>query len=178
MSLNRMLRKAESVTLFDRTSTKLTRAVHNVLAGTRTDAALRGSWLGHPLHPLVVTVPIGAWVCSAALDLTGQREAARELVGIGLALTPPAVAAGVADLSHMSLPQRRVGALHAAANTVAAACYLVSHRRRSAGAHTEGMVWGMLGLLAVGAGGALGGHLTYALGAGVYQWQGGSRPDH
>lgn len=178
MTVNRMLRRTESVALFDRSTAKVTRAVHRVLAGTRTDALLRGSWLGHPLHPMVVTVPIGAWVCSAALDLTGQPEAARRLVGIGLALTPPAVAAGLADLSHLSLVQRRVGALHAAANSVGAACYLLSHRRRAAGAHTAGMVWGMLGLCAVGAGGALGGHLTYALGSGVYQSQGGSRPDH
>src|SRR5215469_16724105 len=30
---------------------------------------LNGSWLGHPLHPLLTDVPIGAWTVAILLDL-------------------------------------------------------------------------------------------------------------
>jgi hypothetical protein len=30
---------------------------------------LHGTWLGHPLHPLITDVPIGAWSVSTVLDL-------------------------------------------------------------------------------------------------------------
>jgi uncharacterized membrane protein len=29
---------------------------------------------GHPFHPLLVTVPIGAWVCSLVLDLATRFD--------------------------------------------------------------------------------------------------------
>ena len=29
---------------------------------------LQGVWLGHPLHPAVIDLPIGAWVSAAVLD--------------------------------------------------------------------------------------------------------------
>ncbi|MCE3275412.1 MAG: hypothetical protein K0R13_1267, partial [Propionibacteriaceae bacterium] len=31
-------------------------------------SALAGSY-GHPVHPILVTLPIGAWVCSFIFDL-------------------------------------------------------------------------------------------------------------
>src|SRR5215813_8902073 len=30
---------------------------------------LNGTWLGHPLHPLLTDVPIGAWTVTIVLDL-------------------------------------------------------------------------------------------------------------
>ncbi|MFD1152057.1 DUF2231 domain-containing protein, partial [Saccharothrix hoggarensis] len=129
---------------------------------------LRGAWLGHPVHPLLVTVPIGAWVCSAVLDVGfGDRAAARRLVLVGLAATPPTVLLGLADFSHLDVPQRRVGALHAVVNTLAAGCFLASTRCGDRAAR----VWGLVGLLVLSAGGALGGHLSYAQGSGVGRWQ-------
>ncbi|GAB2768262.1 hypothetical protein GCM10027072_79070 [Streptomyces bullii] len=58
---------------------------------------LHGRWLGHPVHPLMVQVPIGSWLSAAVLDLRlggggvaapgrRSREAAL-LVGVGLGLT-------------------------------------------------------------------------------------------
>src|SRR5215472_1755611 len=32
---------------------------------------LNGTWLGHPLHPLLTDVPIGAWTATILLDLAG-----------------------------------------------------------------------------------------------------------
>ncbi|HSH58715.1 MAG TPA: hypothetical protein VK988_03545, partial [Acidimicrobiales bacterium] len=30
---------------------------------------LSGTWLGHPLHPLLTDIPIGAWASALVLDL-------------------------------------------------------------------------------------------------------------
>ncbi|MFE2629684.1 (2Fe-2S)-binding protein, partial [Streptomyces sp. NPDC059374] len=35
---------------------------------------LHGRWLGHPLHPLMVQVPIGSWMSAAVLDLRPGRS--------------------------------------------------------------------------------------------------------
>ncbi|MFV2121748.1 (2Fe-2S)-binding protein, partial [Streptomyces sp. Act-28] len=47
---------------------------------------LHGRWIGHPVHPLMVQIPIGTWLSAAVLDaLPGQHRGARTLVGVGLA---------------------------------------------------------------------------------------------
>ena len=52
----------------------------------RVSNALHGTWLGHPLHPALVAIPVGSWSAATYLDLLGgnrHREAARRLVGMG-----------------------------------------------------------------------------------------------
>ena len=42
---------------------------------------LHGVWLGHPLHPMLIQVPVGAWLSVAILDLSRRDErASRQLV--------------------------------------------------------------------------------------------------
>lgn len=176
--IDRILRKAESVNTVDRPAATLARRTRALLDGRTLDRALRGSGIGHPAHPPLAILPIGAWVSSAVLDVIGQRTAARHLVAMGSLTAPVAAVAGLAEFSRLSTVQRRVGALHLAANIVAGTCYLTSHRCRTRGAHRAGMAWGLLGLVAVAAGGALGGHLSYALGAGVYEWRSEPEPAH
>lgn len=176
MMLPRLLRASESVHRIDDATETLARRLRRVLRDSTADRLLRGSWIGHPAHPLVVTVPIGAWVCSAAFDALGDRDTARRLIAIGSLTAPAAAVTGLAEFARLSTVQRRVGALHLAANVVAQTCYLTSHRCRRRGSHGTGTLWSLLGLAAVAAGGALGGHLSYALGAGVYEWQEG--PEH
>ena len=36
-------------------------AVNTVMAPTPVKNALSGTWLGHPVHPLLVAFPIGSW---------------------------------------------------------------------------------------------------------------------
>jgi len=131
---------------------------------------LRGHALGHPLHPIAVTVPIGAWVCSAAFDLLPDgRDTARRLVAAGLLTAPAAVVLGLADYTGLDVRQRRVGLVHAAANATATALFGASYLARRGG--RGGRLLGALGLAAAGLGGALGGHLAYAQGAGMFRWQ-------
>jgi len=36
--------------------------------GKAVKNALHGVWLGHPLHPVLTDIPIGAWCTTVALD--------------------------------------------------------------------------------------------------------------
>jgi uncharacterized membrane protein len=163
MNMHKLLRQAEDLKFLDGAGVAVMRTVRRL--PPRLRRVVRGEWLGHPIHPIVVTVPIGAYVSAAVFDLVpGNRAAARRLVGLGLVTTPVAVGLGLADYAELDARQRRVGLVHAAANAVASVCFATSYVSRS-------RKWGLLGLAAIGAGGALGGHLAYAQGAGVHRWQ-------
>src|SRR4051794_11574654 len=76
--------------------------------------ALVGTWLGHPLHPAVVALPIGFWTSSLALDLTSDEKSADLLLALGLVSTTPALATGAAQWYYATTNARprRLGALH------------------------------------------------------------------
>jgi uncharacterized membrane protein len=172
MNAHNLLRRFEDLRRLDGAAATIAGVVRKALRKPGTDDVLRGRWLGHPLHPLMVTVPIGAFVSTAVLDLTpGNRDAARKLTALGLAATAPTALLGLADYAELDERQRRVGVVHAALNTVAAALFTGSYLSRVRGAHTRGRALNALGLTVLSAGGALGGHLSYAQGAGVFRWQ-------
>lgn len=130
---------------------------------------LHGVWLGHPLHPVLVHVPVGAFLSAAILDLLPgrRRRAATTLIAVGAAGSLPAAAAGFTDWASLTREQRRVGLVHAASNTVALGLYAASLAARLRGRHSAGRVLAYAGLSAAGAGAYLGGHLSYQQGAGV-----------
>jgi nitrite reductase/ring-hydroxylating ferredoxin subunit/uncharacterized membrane protein len=130
---------------------------------------LVGTWLGHPLHPAVVLLPLGFWTSSFVLDLASEETAADLLIALGLASTTPAVATGAAqwfDAAQADEP-RRLGALHATVNTLAASLYGASLIARKRGNRGMGVVLSTAGFAAVNVGGLLGGDLAYDLGIGV-----------
>lgn len=130
--------------------------------------ALHGKQAGHPLHPVAVLVPAGAWLSAFVLDATGgSRTAARTLVGVGVLTAAPAAVSGLADWAVLNREQERVGAVHAVANVAGTAAYGISWLARRRGAHGLGVVLGVAGLGLIGVAGFLGGHLTYRQGANV-----------
>ncbi|MEU1479146.1 Rieske (2Fe-2S) protein [Streptomyces sp. NPDC005760] len=129
---------------------------------------LHGTWLGHPVHPLLVQVPIGSWLSAAVLDLRGDRSReAGLLVGVGVAAAVPAALTGAVDWAELQRPQMRVGLVHALSNTAALGLYTASLACRATGRTRAGRTLGFLGLMAAGAGGMLGGHLAYRQAAGA-----------
>src|SRR5439155_22637987 len=46
-------------------------AVYRVVRAGPLKDILSGTWLGHPLHPVLTDVPIGAWSSAFVLDLLG-----------------------------------------------------------------------------------------------------------
>ncbi|MEA2313128.1 MAG: hypothetical protein QOE28_3096, partial [Solirubrobacteraceae bacterium] len=62
---------------------------------------------------------------------------------------------------------RRSGLVHAAVNGTAIALMVSSYAARKRGARGRGKLLSLAGSAALGAGGWLGGHLSYTLGSGV-----------
>ncbi|OKI67924.1 Rieske 2Fe-2S domain-containing protein [Micromonospora sp. CB01531] len=165
-----LLMKLEQNSRLDGIGGRLQRAVQGTLRGQRIRDFLHGVWLGHPLHPAMVQVPVGAWMSAAVLDLMpGQRRAATTLIGVGTVSAIPAAVAGLNDWAALSRDQRRVGLVHAAANSVALACYVGSLVARRNGRHGMGRALAYAGLSAASGGAYLGGHLAYKQGAQVSQ---------
>jgi len=144
-------------------------------AGGGIKDVFSGVPLGHALHPLMTDLPIGAWTSATILDLVGgesSRPAAQKLVGIGLAAAAPTAWTGWSDWADTEPGNptvRRLGMVHAAANGSAALLYGLSLAARRRGAHTAGVLLGLAGAGAMGAGGWLGGDLVFARGVGVNQ---------
>jgi uncharacterized membrane protein len=145
-------------------------------------SALAGSY-GHPVHPVLVTVPIGAWVCALVFDLVSYGSGSPRAWAVGamwLALVGVIGAAlaavfGVLDL--LNLPRDtaafRTGRTHAVLNSTALVIFLVSFlwRYRTAesweAAPVGPLILSVVGLAVVGVAGFLGGKLAYRYGVRV-----------
>lgn len=163
--------RLEQAAVLDPATRALTAAVDAVVSPGPVKDVLHGRWLGHPVHPLLVAVPIGLWTGASLLDGTpgDTRLAARRLVGAGILSVLPTAATGLADWSELGLFQRpkRVGLVHSAANSVTTAVYAASWLARRRGDERRGRGLALLGLATLMVGGYLGGHLSYAQGVGV-----------
>lgn len=134
----------------------------------RARDVLHGTWLGHPVHPLTVQVPIGTWMSAAVLDLRpGRSRGADLLVGVGLLAAGPAALTGAVDWAELRREQTRVGLVHAVANATAVGLYGASLALRLSGRTRAGRTCGFLGLTAAGLGGMLGGHMAYRQASGA-----------
>jgi nitrite reductase/ring-hydroxylating ferredoxin subunit/uncharacterized membrane protein len=159
----------ERAAILDRPGNGIQKAVHALLRGRVRDF-LHGVWLGHPLHPAIVQVPIGAWLSAAVLDaLRVNGRAPTVLIGLGSASTLPAVVTGLNDWSSLTREQRRTGLVHATTNTIALALHLASLVARRRGDIDKARRLSYAGVAAVSAGAFLGGHLAYRQAAGVNQ---------
>jgi nitrite reductase/ring-hydroxylating ferredoxin subunit/uncharacterized membrane protein len=158
--------RIEHAGALDRATGALTAAVRGALRRPGTADLLHGVPLGQPAHPPLVQLPIGCWASAALLDLLpGTSRAARVLIAAGIAGAAPAAAAGLADWSELHREQQRVGFVHAASGAMATALYSASLLARAAG--RDGKLLSFGGLTAAAAGGYLGGHLAFRLGAGA-----------
>lgn len=142
--------------------------VQKVLQPQQLRDLLHGVPLGHPLHPLMVQVPLGSWMSAAVLDaVPGTERAARTLIGVGILSAGPAAASGYADWSETDPSQQRVGVVHSTANLIALLLYAASWQQRSSSRQLTGKVLSYGGLVVVLAGGFLGGHLSFRQKVGV-----------
>src|SRR4051812_26343250 len=130
---------------------------------------LYGTWLGHPLHPAVVAIPLGAWSAAAVFDLLGEQRAADLLVGLGLAGAAGSAVTGAAQWQDTTndLAPRRLGTLHALLNVAATGLMAGSLLMRGRGRRGTGHVLSTAGLGISLASAWLGGDLAYDLGIGV-----------
>jgi nitrite reductase/ring-hydroxylating ferredoxin subunit/uncharacterized membrane protein len=137
-------------------------------AGQRIEDMLHGRWLGHPLHPALVNLPLGAWSVAAALDAIEEVGGNRALgsgadaaIGLGLVGALGAVITGIADWRHTDGRARRVGLAHGLLNTGALALYTTSLILRRFQARRAGRGVAALGYAVANIAAYLGGHLVF-----------------
>ena len=138
---------------------------------------LHGTPAGHPVHPAIVPIPIGAWTAVLALDYA-NKEGADLALDVGLVATLPAVLAGIADYRYTNGTMRRTGAAHALMNITGATLYALSSWRRHSGNRAGATTLSNVGYVFILAGGYLGGELSYSLGTMVNRnaWVTGETP--
>ena len=171
-----MATRVGEIGALDRLAGPLADRVKRVVGKGPLKDFLSGTWLGHPLHPLMTDIPIGSFTTASILDLrAGPRgeEAADILVGIGVVSALPTAAAGMADWSEAYGAEQRVGVVHAAANILGVGLYATSLIARRRGNRTAGKSLGLLGMGVMTVGGYLGGYLGWTRGVGVNNafWQ-------
>lgn len=131
---------------------------------------LSGTWLGHPLHPVLTDVTIGAWTSAGMLDVLGgerSTDAARRLIGLGVLSAGPTALAGWSDWADTEGDERRAGVAHALGNTAAIAAFSLSWAARRGGRRGLGVALSMAGAGIASATAYIGGHLVYSRGVGV-----------
>jgi uncharacterized membrane protein len=138
---------------------------------------------GHPFHPVLVTVPIGAWVASFVFDLASRwsdepvvfAKGAYWLLGLGLVGALGAAVFGFLDLVAIPTGTRafRTGLLHMALNLGVVAVYTGSFLLRGGRLdRPDGVPGGLIALSAaalavLAVSGWLGGRLAYRYGVRV-----------
>jgi nitrite reductase/ring-hydroxylating ferredoxin subunit/uncharacterized membrane protein len=167
----------------DEPGAAIAKTVRDIIPKGPVKDALSGTWLGHALHPLLTDLPIGTWTSAILLDWLGGksgRAAADRLIELGIVASLPAALTGMndwADSEPASDSVRRIGLVHAASNIAALGLFGASLVARKRGSRASGKLFGLAGAGALGWGGYLGGHLSYAEGVGVDQTVFEQRPD-
>jgi uncharacterized membrane protein len=134
----------------------------------------RATIAGHPIHPMLVTIPIGLWIFSLVCDVvfatTGDavwHTTAYLTLGGGIVGALLAAVPGLIDLLTLHEgAERRTGVLHMVLNLAIVAVQGVNFWIRSMSEYSFPVVLG-ISVVAVGAlvvSGWLGGHLVHVLG--------------
>jgi uncharacterized membrane protein len=132
---------------------------------------------GHPIHPMLITLPIGLWVFSFVCDLifvfgsgapvwstVALYTMAGGIVGALLAAVP-----GLIDLLSLPPEPRKTALIHMAINLTIVVLYIINFWLRSRTPDNPGgSVWlSLLTIVLLLISGWLGGKLVYVLGVAV-----------
>lgn len=132
---------------------------------------------GHPIHPMLVTLPIGLWVFSFVCDLAyafgsgapvwatvALYTMAGGIVGALLAAVP-----GFIDLLSLPPEPRKTALLHMTINLTIVVLYLINFWLRSRTADGPGhYLWlSLVTIILLVVSGWLGGKMVFVLGVGV-----------
>ena len=174
--------------------------VEDLQQAKRPVSALLAGPYGHPLHPVLVTVPIGAWVAASVFDVASHvvsdpgflARGAEWLIAVGVLGALAAALIGFLDLLAVptGTPVFRVALVHMTLNLAVTGGYVGGFlwRRAGGGPAAAPVPWPPLALslacLAVLAvSGFLGGKLAFRYGVRVADeatqadgYRGGSRP--
>ncbi|HJT64541.1 MAG TPA: DUF2231 domain-containing protein, partial [Candidatus Limnocylindria bacterium] len=133
---------------------------------------VNGTWLGHPLHPVLTDVVIGGATLIAVFDLSvlilgaeGLETASLMAVGFVALSALGATASGLTDFKDTHTGnERNVVVIHGLINIVASAAYVVSFLLRLGGSDDIGIWFSLGGVLVLTVGGYIGGHIVFKYG--------------
>lgn len=144
---------------------------------------INGTWFGHPLHPVFVTIPLGAWACTLMFDmfwLKRQDEISARgadlTMWLGLSGALVSAITGATNWVDTDGMEKRTGMLHALLNggitvtNLASAILRLLRRRRAA------ITLATIGYAVALYSAYLGGELSFsdAIGVNHVAWEGGS----
>ncbi|HYD25546.1 MAG TPA: DUF2231 domain-containing protein [Croceibacterium sp.] len=142
---------------------------------------------GHPVHPMLVHVPLALWIVGTACDaltllgVAGAWPLAWLAILVGLAAALPAMVAGLADFARVPEPAGATATRHMLLMALAWSAYLAALLMRSDGLAVQpapargAMAVSLVAFLLLVAGAAHGGQLVYRLGVGVDSGAGNPR---
>jgi len=130
---------------------------------------LQGSWLGHPLHPALTDIPLGAWTTALVLDvqeeITGRKDVGKgadTAIAVGLAGAVGAAVTGLTDWSSINKSgSRKLGLVHGLLNATATVIYSTSLVMRRQNSRRLGRRLAFVGYAISGLSAYLGGHLVF-----------------
>ena len=131
---------------------------------------------GHPLHPALSGVPIGAWAGGVVADYVAHfvnrlpTEAGDIALAIGLVAALPTAVSGLTDYHETIDNERRVATLHGLTMVAVVILDFASLALRWWGApsvHVLAVALSTAGFATVVLGGYLGGHLVFGIGTAV-----------
>jgi nitrite reductase/ring-hydroxylating ferredoxin subunit/uncharacterized membrane protein len=129
---------------------------------------LNGTWLGHPLHPALTDVPIGALVVVILLDLIGVPDAAFWALALALLALVAAAVTGLADYADADGMARTRATLHGALMVIGTIVTLASMVVRLSAPGYDGGTTAqallVVGFLVIAAGAYVGGDLVFVMG--------------
>ena len=158
-------------------------SAHLAERGKQPVSAMLAGPYGHPWHPMLVTVPIGAWIAALVFDISSRvvddpgflTRGAEWLIAVGVLGALAAALVGVLDLLAIPTGSKafRTGLIHMSLNLAVTVAYAINFAWRH-GSYTNGKAVGagMLALSAVSIAvlalsGFLGGKLAYRYGVRV-----------
>ncbi len=159
--------------------TAVSNAIHNaVLAGgepaRKVADVLHGTWLGHPLHPVLTDITIGAWVLGSMFDTIGAisdddgiRTVADRLTEVGTISAVPTALTGLTDFSTFPDWSATPATIHGATNLVNIGLYGWSIVERRRGNRRRGVALSALAMALSCFSAWLGGALVYKHKVGV-----------
>lgn len=165
--LMKLVEKSAGSRVLDRVGDQVSGALDKALSTLKNrqavEDAFHGKWLGHPLHPILTDLPIGAWTFAGALDTLDlvtdrHRTSADQAIAFGVLTAVPTALAGAIDWRQTGPESRRVGVAHGLMNAGALVLFSTSLMARGKNL-ALGRLLSFGGLALVGVSGYFGGHL-------------------
>jgi nitrite reductase/ring-hydroxylating ferredoxin subunit/uncharacterized membrane protein len=152
---------------------KMVNAIYAALGGPGKllQDFLNGSWLGHPLHAVLVDVVIGGYTMLIALDLLGLalrvdvEPAGIIILGLSTLAGLSAGLSGLTDFKDTATgDERNVTVLHGTINVIAIVVYIVAFVMRLGGSLDGSRYVAIVAYLVISLGGYIGGHIVFKYG--------------